>query len=294
MSELTDYAKTIISKHGIHGDKSFEYLGVNIDSKMTFKTYRKISEDANQYLANTEPYCSVLGSLPPDFLSQNKLTICDFSKGALGNIETFRIVFILDSNLNIHQTEKCVADFLMHIGGGVYLSEIVKTVADIQKVLKTDKAMLMQLGIEVDEKSCLLGIKYYVGIKNNGIITSIDMVMELLSRIIGDLHNRNEFRSAIEFLVQQEFEPIFIGVNLYGDTKEVKLYFISKAFGFQTKKVIKHTLEVMREYHLDYFISEKDVNDLYEMDLFVRGIAIDISDKNKWRLYINALPRKTV
>ena len=294
MSKLTDYAKKIISDYGINGDNSFEYLGVNIERTMALKVYRKISEDAYQYLASTEPYCSVLGSLSQKFLSENNLTICDFSNGMLGDIETFRIVFILDSNFTIKETEKCVTDFLTRIGGEAYLSKIIKTTNEIQKILKTDKSILMQLGIEVDEKGCLLGIKYYVGIKLNTISPPNDKVLEILSGVTGDLYNKNKVGSKIEFLVQQEFAPIFIGVNLYGEIKEVKLYFISKAFGFRTKHVVEHTSEIMKKYRLDDFVSEEDVNDLYKMDLFVRGIAIDISDTNKWRLYINALPRKMV
>lgn len=294
MSELTNYAKIVIYQYGIKGDKSFEYLGVNIDSTMTYKIYRKTSENAMQYLTSTEPYCDILNFLPPDFLSENKLSICDFSKGKIGNVETYRIVFIINSRLNIKQTEKCVTDFLINIGGEKYLSDIVNTEANIRKMLKTDKSMLMQLGTEVDEKGCLLGIKYYVGIKDKGMISPVDTVMEILSIATGGLYNGKEIRSMIEFLVQKEFDPIFIGINLYDDAKEVKLYFISKVFGFQTKNIVKHTLEVMQKYHLDNFISEEDVNTLYEMDLFVRGIAIDISDKNKWRLYINGLPRKVV
>ena len=35
-----------------------------------------------------------------------------------------------------------------------------------------------------------------------------------------------------------------------------------------------------------FYDFEVFMQDLYKMDLFVRGIAIDISDTNKWRLFI--------
>lgn len=73
-----------------------------------------------------------------------------------------------------------------------------------------------------------------------------------------------KLQEKIDFLKLQEYEPIFIGINLYENEIETKVYFISEAFGFQIKQIVTSTKAIMKKYNLNMYF------------------------------YLNALPRKKV
>ena len=294
MSELIDYAETAISKYGINGDNSFEYIGISINNTMSFKTYRKRTKRAMEYLKNTEPYCGLLKLLSKEFLFNNKLSICDFSKSVIENKETFRMVFSLENNQSKRQAENYVINFLSQVDAETYIPEIIKTTRIIQEFYKNDESLLMQLGIEVSAEGHLLGVKYYVGIDKSDVAITSDKLAKLLSLISRNTIDTSDLEQLVALLSEQEYDPVFVGFNIFNKLTETKLYFKSSSFGFQTKQIVEHTNEVIMRYGLDYFISEDDVKALYKMDLFIRGIAIDLDDFNRWRLYLNALPRKIV
>ena len=294
MSKLIEYTKNAICKYGKNGDKSFEFVGINIDNSVQFKTYRKKSEGALAYLENTKPYSFLCELLSLDFLCENKMAICDFSKGKYKNIETYRIVFSINNNQSINEIEGSVNNFFGKVGDISFAQKIICKLRFIQAQLNTNKSLLMHLGIEVDEKCNLIGVKYYVSIKTaNDNCTKVQLD-ELLANISIGKIRISEFKDLLYFFRKQEYIPTFIGFNLYNDEIETKLYFESTAFGFQTKQIVECTNNVFREYNLDRFISTTDITSLFQMDMFVRGIAVDINTFNKWRLYINALPRKMV
>lgn len=292
MSTLIEYSENAISKYGVNGDNSFEFIGVNIDNSISYKAYRKRSEDAIEYLKNTVPYSKLFELFTPTFLAENQMDICDFSKGKFQELETFRIVFLLGNNQNIQQAEACVNNFLSRIKAESYIPNVINTTRVLQDYMGTEKSLLMQLGIEVDENCNLIGIKYYVSIKSSNNILSIERLMEAL--LPDNISEHDKIREIVEFLQRQEYELIFVGFNMYDNIIEPKLYFKSQAFGFQTKKIVEHTNNVIQKFNLTHAISKEDVKNLFEMNLFVRGIAIDLDALQKWRLYINALPRTVV
>ena len=81
---------------------------------------------------------------------------------------------------------------------------------------------------------------------------------------------------------------------MYKNEQEIKLYFCSTAFGFNTGNVVSNTNAILKKYDIQRFVTENDIVSLYDKNLYVRGIAVDLNTSGKWRLYINALPRKKI
>ena len=98
----------------------------------------------------------------------------------------------------------------------------------------------------------------------------------------------------MDFISIHDYEPVFLGFNIYKNEQEIKLYFCSTAFGFNTDNIIRNTNDILKKYDIQRFISEKDIVSLYDKNLYVRGIAVELNTSSKWRLYINALPRKKI
>ena len=291
MNEIINYVDNAIQKYGKHGDGSFEFIGINISKKIDYKIYRKSSVDILCELNKTVPYNKIFDLVSDDYLIQNNMKICDFSKSFLNSTETFRVVFKVDKNLSQKDEHKCIETFLKKIHGEKYFSRIMHCIKNIEADLLTNSSVLMQLGVEVNTDGQLLGIKVYANINRDLFMHSNCDTVKMLESITSSDINAKQISEIINHIVEQEYNPLFIGINFYEDNYETKLYFGSKVFGFDTKGVIAQSNNILSKNKLNMFITEENIKDLYDKGVFIQGIAFTLEKEIKWKLYLNALPR---
>lgn len=288
MSELIKYAEDIIAKFGSNGDNSFEYIGINIDDNVSYKVYRKAKGCAVNYLKNEKPYSNILDVFNDAFLKENMISICDFSKGTYEDKETHRVIFSLKKIKNKASAVSIVGKILDKLGTDDYVEKILNSLSAVQKSIDCEDSLLLQMGVEMDKECNLVGVKYYIATKD---LNSIHSDKEKVRRLCSNLVKENDM---INFFSTHDYEPVFFGFNLYKNEQEIKLYFCSTAFGFNTGNVVSNTNAILKKYDIQSFVTENDIVSLYDKNLYVRGIAVDLNASGKWRLYINALPRKKI
>ena len=141
MNQLINYVDKAIRKYGKQGDCSFEFIGINICREMDYKIYRKSSVDTLCELNKMVPYNKIFDLVSDDFLLQNNMKICDFSKGFLNNTETFRVVYKVAKNLSQKDEKKGIEAFLMKIQGEKYYHKIIHCINKIKTDLLTNKSV---------------------------------------------------------------------------------------------------------------------------------------------------------
>lgn len=285
---IIEYAHQTIREYGKAGKNCFEYLGVDIrkDIPLNFKVYQKINEGNRDEFANNMTYSYILNSLLPDFIANNK--ICDYSESTYDGKKSYRIVFYIPKNQKIQETYCNIDKFFRNIDGGMK-ERVISNVVLATSIMKVKESPLMQIGIETDDKGNLFCVKYYIRLSGN-----IDKDAEFILKIAQSCVNKETIRDKIIFLQNHRYNPVFIGINMSEKIQETKLYFASEAFGFQTKNVIRDTNDIAEKYGFDDILTKQDIDELFNIGLFVRGIAFSIENEAAWRLYINALPRKKV
>ena len=288
MSELIKYADEVITRYGSNGDNSFEYLGINIDDDVSYKVYRKAKGDAVNYLENTRPYSDILTMFNDDFLKEDILSICDFSKGTYEDKETYRVIFSMKNIKDRASAVSIVEKIIDKLDAEDYGEKILCSLNKIQEIIGCEASLLLQLGVETDNECNLVGVKYYIATKD---LNSIHSDKEKVRQLCSNLGKENDM---INFFSTHDYEPVFFGFNLYKNEQEIKLYFCSTAFGFNTGNVVSNTNAILKKYDIQRFVTENDIVSLYDKNLYVRGIAVDLNTSGKWRLYINALPRKKI
>ncbi|MGN0379283.1 MAG: hypothetical protein ACI4EU_06820 [Butyrivibrio sp.] len=293
---ICDYAGQVIRKYGIQGDNSFEYVGVNIrqESQAQLKLYQKTSPKITAALRNTMPYCCILENLLPDFTNYKGIKICDFSRSTFDGEDSYRIVFSMPQQLKVQELNQYLSSFFKNVNFSSTKELLEDNIDLVCKSLCINESPLMQIGLETGQNGRVLCIKYYLRLRFNtvGPMNFTPNTAKLVSTISNHTCDENIVLRRVEFLKAHGFNPIFVGVNTFGKFQETKLYFISDAFGFQTKNVINHTAAIASEYGFSNILTQKEIETLFSMGLYVQGIAFSLEKQSEWKLYINVLPRK--
>ncbi|MGN0375549.1 MAG: hypothetical protein ACI4EN_08625 [Butyrivibrio sp.] len=247
-------------------------------------------------LQNRMPYTYILNKLLPDFRTYEDIKVCDFSRSTYEGGDSFRIVFAMPKHLKISELHHYLDAFFTNI----YATDIKKLILDnvytAAKAMDMDESLLMQIGVETDEKGNILCIKYYIRLRCNttGPMEFNSDTAQLIHMISNCAGDEKEMLTKVRFLQEHGYNPIFVGINISGSAQETKLYFVSDAFGFRTQNVIKNTNAIADEYGFENRLTKRDVELLFNMGLYVQGAAFSVEKPDEWKLYINALPRKKV
>lgn len=278
--------KKAITLYGKDGANSLEYIGLTIQKGLlhTCKVYQKATPTVLEDIRARMPYSKILHTYMADFLSMPGVQICDISENHVDDTPTFRIVFSMPMYLSMDTLFSYISAFYEKLPHPIGKEQLL---CDIRHFATSNRSPLMQIGLETDMEYHIRTIKYYLSIPQTAALEE-DCIAYAQKCVFDFPHE------TIPFLMQCHYKPIFVGVNAEPFQSIYKLYFISTAFGFQTQHILPSSMKLISTYHWEKAISFDDIQALYDMGLYMEGIAVTLHDTDEWRVYLHPLPRHTV
>ena len=287
MSKFLDQCKDAISIYGKNGDTSLEYIGVILCNNQiaNFRVYRKRCDSVLKHINTIEPYHTMHTKYLKGFTDKSGVKLCDISQDHLSHEHVFRMMYKLPKTLTHEDSTLYIEKFFSSYPDSPYSIEIQSNVNHFSQITQCVQSPLLQLGIEFDKDCHLLGVKYYLAFHE----------LEHCNRFLASYSKKNSlplaFAETVSQICKNNFTPIFLGINNHKDKIESKLYFISKAFGHQIQNILPVSITLANTLGWNKALPQQDLEDLYSMGMYIEGIAISLHHADKWRLYINSLPR---
>ena len=303
MSELIKYAESILKEHGYFGDKSFEYIGVLLKNGIIYdrRLYLKNGAAVSQIITTTEPYKTMVKKIMHRFILREDVAICDISTIEIDEEPTYRMIFKLPKKQSIDELYELIGDFFYSYETHESLSyreRIISNILNFNAKSETKISPLMQIGIELNKNCELVAVKYYLRLEkaNKKDIVMVEQAKQFLCSVVKGDNIGACISCASEksiFISDNGYRPIFIGINDKNGAETHKIYFISKAFGFQVQNILKDTKTLSDTFAWNDSLPFYEFEQLYKLSLFVEGIALSVQHLDEWHLYFNILPRNT-
>lgn len=289
---LIDFVNSSIAKYGQNGDRSFEYVGILIRNATVCdkRIYRKSCESVTNLIQDKEPFKLTINKTLKKFIGCTGVQLCDVSFDESNGEIISRIVYKIPGNLSHLQLQMYVNNFFCDFTDFSYKSRVIANIRSFIDMNVGANTPLIQIGVEINKHGEIIGIKYYLQFaKQKYLKENIDQAL-LYTNFISN----NSFVKQISSICVNNYEPVFVGINDRGGIEEQKIYFRSRAFGHQTHNILMNSNNLHDVLGWKEALSKSDIQNLWDRNLFIEGIALSLQNKDEWRIYINALPRKKI
>lgn len=280
---ILELSREALTDYGRFGDESLEYIGIMISSQgiLEKRIYRKNSESVLKDVGQRQPYKYILGEILPQFYNYGGIELCDISCSHVNAIQTYRIVFKLPKKQTFGDLYRTLEVFFSCIpNSGSYKERLYGQLSSVSSEFICQSSLLLQIGVEFDGYCKLKSLKYYMNIDNGGEHYKDNLLCEY------------KFDKEYQIICENGYKPIFIGINDTDGIEEHKLYFISKSLGFKTAGIFECTSNLAVALGWDQVVSLNEFRQLYDMDLFLEGIAFSPHRGGVWRLYFREFAKR--
>lgn len=294
--EILKYILENEKLHGKNADNSLEYIGITVNkSDIKKKLYQTPFENNSNDIINLPPYNTVIDKYLSHFIAEKGVTVCDYSESNVDGIHTYRIVFKFPRYFVFEDSKRCIDAFFCNLNMDSIKKELEDNIQKITDILNFEYSPLLQIGLEFDADSQILGVKYYLNLKVSSyqkVKASDDFLLKIQSVFKSENGTTDDDLYRVVQTSEFDYSPIFVGVNVYKDSREYKIYMISGYLGHDDNKLLNTTLEMIKKNGWNSVVSDETLRKVHAKDLFIEGIAYTLNKPDEYRLYFNYLPRK--
>lgn len=288
---VMQFAKQALLQYGPDGDRSFEYLGIVVDYQHVLekRIYHIENPDAVKAIYKIEPYCSILARSFPSFAERKDVRMCDFSVDQTTTPPLYRIVFYVPKCTLKQEANSMREHFSRVFNKSKYWERMTNAINEYSNAGMLSDSVPAQIGVAGDGDGNLFSVKYYVRWSKE--LHEKEAYLSAMRRLLSD-QQYHKIGQMTSVLFQHNFRPAFLGINDTEGCEEKKQYFISKSVSVSSDRLLRLQISLIQSLGYDKVLTEEEIRALFQMGLYVQGVALSETDTDVVRFYFNILKKR--
>ena len=242
-----------------------------------------------QIIKTQFPFSDVICNNLKEFFELDGVKLCDISIDHTQKSSVYRIIFSLPVFTSSIFEQDYIDTFFQRFDFEPYKLRLMKKIKSICNQNTATQARIFQLGIEMNFEGRILGIKYYLDYGTGTIEDKTDRFSSYIER-----SSPTSVKQIMDKINSNGYYPVFIGVNDHLGVEEQKLYFRSRAFGHQISDIIMQQITISKACGWNTALTPTILKEMWDMNLYIEGLALSFEKPNEWRLYFSNLPRRVI